>query len=100
MEPRLIVACVGALLCGSALADSEVYCEVSTANFAWVPHYGGTVIAPSGTVALFEYDFEKSPSDRAGLHGENWRTPTRRELVKRFEPGRRVVGSLCSDRHA
>jgi len=100
METRWIVACVGALLWGSALADSGIYCEVSTANFAWIPHYGGTVIAPSGTVALFEYDFEKSPRDREGLHGENWLAPTRQELVKRFRPGRRVVGSLCSDRHA
>lgn len=100
METRWIVACVGTLLWGGALADSDIYCEVSSANFAWGPEYGGTVIAPNGTVGLFEYDFQKSPGDRAGMFRENWLAPTRQELVKRFKPGRRVVGNLCSDRRA
>lgn len=100
MDRRWIVACVGALLWGGALADSELYCEVSSRNFAWTPVYGGIVIAPNGTVASFEYDFEKSPGDRGELFLRNWRTPTRQELGKRFKPGRRVAGKLCSDRRA
>jgi hypothetical protein len=101
MKTCWIVACAGALLWGSALAESEIHCEVSSSNFAWGPHYGGMVIAPSGDVALFEYDFAKSPRDRDDeLFGEHWLTPTRQDLVKRFRPGRRVVGTLCPDRRA
>ena len=100
METRWIIACVGTLLWSGVLANGEIYCEVSSANFAWGPQYGGTVIAPNGTVALFEYDFQKSPGDRDGLFGENWLAPTRQELIKRYKPGRRVVGNICSDRRA
>ena len=100
MDTRWTVACAGALLWSGALADSEIHCEVSSANFAWVPHYGGAVIAPDGTVALFDYAFDKRTRDREDLFNENWLSPTRQELVKRFRPGRRVVGNLCSDRRA
>jgi hypothetical protein len=100
MQTRWIVACIGALLWSGVLANSEIYCEVSSANFAWAPQYGGTVIAPDGTIALFDYDFQKSPGDRDGLFGENWLAPTRQELVRRFKPGRRVAGNICSDRRA
>jgi len=99
-DKRWILVCVGVLLSAGALADSEIYCEVSSANFAWVPHYGGTVIAANGAVALFEYDFEKRPRDRDQLHGRNWLAPTRQELVTRFRPGRRLVGNLCAERRA
>jgi hypothetical protein len=91
---------LGALLWGGARANSEIYCEVSSVNFAWGAEYGGTVIDANGTVALLEYDFRKNPRDQDGLYGENWLTPTRRELAKRFRPGRRVVGNLCADRRA
>jgi hypothetical protein len=94
---RWILVFVGALS-GSAFADSEVYCEVSSVNFAWVPEYGGTVIDATGTLALFNYDFHKSPGDTDRLHGANWLTPTRQELAERFRPGRRVVGKLCAER--
>lgn len=100
METRWIIACAGTLLWSGVLANGEIYCEVSSTNFAWGPQYGGTVIAPNGTVALFKYDFQESPGDRDGLFGENWLTPTRQELVKRFKPGRRVAGNICSDRRA
>ncbi|HEY7642665.1 MAG TPA: hypothetical protein VH814_23220 [Steroidobacteraceae bacterium] len=98
METRWIIACVGALLWSGALADSEIYCEVSIASFAWGPSYGGTAIAPDGTVARFEYDFMKNPGARDGMFDENWLSPTRRDLVQRFAPGRRAVGSICADR--
>jgi hypothetical protein len=97
MEVRWIVACAGALLWSGALADSEIYCEVSSLNFAWGLQYSGVVIAPNGAVAIFEYD-GRDKSD--GNLRKDWQAPTRQELVKSFQPGRRVVGSLCSDRRA
>jgi hypothetical protein len=97
MEVRWIAACAGALLWSGALADSEIYCEVSSLNFAWGLQYGGVVIAPDGTVALFEYD-GREKSD--GNLRKDWQAPTRQELVRSFRPGRRVVGSLCPDRRA
>lgn len=99
-DKHWILVCVGVLLCGGARADNEIYCEVSAANFAWTPEYGGAVIAANGAVALFEYDFAKRPGDRDELHGRNWLAPTRQELVKRYRPGRRMVGNLCADRRA
>jgi hypothetical protein len=93
-------ACLIALPPGSALADSEVYCEISSSNFAWGAQYGGTVIAPDGAVALFEYDFAGSPADGEALFRKDWLAPTRQELTSRFRPGRRVVGTLCADRRA
>jgi hypothetical protein len=94
---RWIVVCAGTLLSGGALADSEIYCEVSSLGFAWGLQYSGTVIAPNGTVALFEYD-GREKSD--GNLRENWQAPTRQELTKTFRPGRRVVASVCPDRRA
>jgi hypothetical protein len=95
-----IVTCLIALPSVSALADSEVYCEISTSNFAWGAQYGGTVIAPDGAVALFEYDFAKNPAEGEALFRKDWLAPTREELAGRFRPGRRVVGTLCADRRA
>jgi hypothetical protein len=100
MDTRWMVACAGALLWSSALADSEILCEVSSANFAWGPHYGGAVVAADGTVALFEYDFVKNRGISEELYGDNWLAPTRQDLVKRFRPGRRDVGKLCPQRRA
>ena len=99
MDTRWIVACAGALLSSGACADSEIHCEVSAANFAWGAQYAGAVIATDGTVALFEYAFDKR-SDDLELFGENWLSPTRQELARRFKPGRHVLGKLCSDRRA
>lgn len=95
-----IVACLIALPSGGALADSEIYCEISSSNFAWGAQYGGTVIAPDGAVALFEYDFATRPADGEALFRQNWQAPTRQELTRRFRPGRRVVGKICADRRA
>jgi hypothetical protein len=95
-----IVACLLALSSGGAVAKSEIYCEVSSTSFAWGAHYGGTVIAPDGAVALFEYDFAKNSGAREGLFGYDWLTPTRQQLASRFSPGRRVVGTICGDRRA
>ena len=100
MNSRWIVACVGAVLWSGALADSETYCEASSVSFAWGPQYGGTAIDPMAAVALFEYDFVKDPRARSEIGGANWLAPTRRELDKRFKPGRRVVGTLCPNRRA
>jgi hypothetical protein len=99
MDARWIVFCAGALLFSGALADSEVHCEVSSSNFAWGPHYAGAVIATDGTVALFEYAFEKH-GEELELFGQSWLSPTRAELATRFKPGRRVAGKLCSERRA
>ncbi|HKS57639.1 MAG TPA: hypothetical protein VJS12_20240 [Steroidobacteraceae bacterium] len=99
MDTRWIVFCAGALLSSTALADSEVHCEVSSSNFAWGAHYAGTVIATDGTVALFEYAFDKR-SEEPELFGDSWLSPTRAELATRFNPGRRVLGNLCADRRA
>lgn len=99
-DAEWIVACLIALPSGGALADSEIYCEISSSNFAWGAQYGGTVIAPDGAVALFEYDFATSPADGEALFREDWLAPTRQELTSRFRPGRRVVGTLCADRRA
>jgi hypothetical protein len=98
MSVRSIVACLIALPSGAALADSESYCEISSSSFAWGAQYGGTVIAPDGVVALFEYDFAKNPADGEALNREDWLSPKRQELAGRFKPGRRVVGTLCADR--
>jgi hypothetical protein len=99
MDARWIVCCAGVLLFSRALADSEVHCEVSSSNFAWGPHYAGAVIASDGTVALFEYAFEKH-GEELELFGQSWLSPTRAELATRFKPGRRVAGKLCSERRA
>lgn len=95
-----VVVCLVALPSGGALADSEIWCEVSSTSFAWGAYYGGAVIAPNGTVALFEYDFANNRNAGEGLFRENWLTPKRQELVGRFKPGRRVVGNLCATRRA
>jgi hypothetical protein len=100
MNSRWIIACVGAVLWSGALADSETYCEVSSFSFAWGASYGGTAISPKGAVGLFEYDFVKNPRAKGEIGRANWLAPTRRELDKRFKPGRRVVGTLCPDRRA
>jgi hypothetical protein len=100
MDHRWMVACAGALLWSSALADSEIHCEVSSANFAWGPHYGGAVIAADGSVALFQYDFVKNRGISEELHGDKWLAPTRQELVKRFRHGHRDAGKLCPARRA
>jgi hypothetical protein len=97
-QNRWIVVCVGTLLWGGALANSEVYCEVSSMNFAWGPEYGGTVIDANGAIALLHYDFQKNPRDRSELDNVNWLSPTRQELATRFKPGRRVVGNVCAGR--
>jgi hypothetical protein len=98
MNSRWIIAWMGALLASSAFAHDAIYCEVSSFNFAWGRQYDGVAIDANGAVALFQYDFVKNP--RVAIHGANWFTPTRRELEKRYEPGRRIVGKLCPDRPA
>jgi hypothetical protein len=100
MDTRWMVACAAALLWSGALADSEIQCEVSSANFAWVPHYGGTVISADGVVAAFQYDFVKNRGTSEELYGDNLRAPTRQDLQKRFRPGRREAGKLCPERRA
>jgi hypothetical protein len=95
-----LIACLIALPSAGALAKSEIYCEISSTSFAWGAHYGGTVIAPDGAVALFEYDFAKNPGARESLFGHGWLAPTRQQLTSRFRPGRRVVGRICADRLA
>lgn len=99
MDTRRVVACAGALLGSGAFADSEIHCEVSSANFAWGAQYAGVEITTDGTVAAFEYAFDRRSDDRE-LFGEKWLVPTRQDLARRFKPGRRVLGNLCSERRA
>lgn len=72
--------------------DEQIYCEVSSMNFAWGYQHDGVFIDPKGSIGEYKYELDDSRwiPNRSDTH-------TLTELQEKYRPGRRQIGKVCPE---